>query len=344
MAAKNLAQRINAIMQAVSTAGIKKGGEHPTQHYKYVSAEDAFEPIQAAMIEHGVVCYPEIIGVELMQFKYWRDEKVGKNGIVPAAEVSDSDYMLSFRFTLVNADDPLDRQSCLWFQVADPINDKAMGGAGTYAMKYWLMKQFMVVTEDTPDADKTIGRRNEINLPVKKDWVDGTGGWFIAHKVECVKIKGDKLMWVFSAGNLKATTFSDENVGGFDLSTLQGGESKDISGLELRVEATVSGKYTNITRVFAYIDESQSSQQKPATAEPVKTGKTVLVVKPQGQGLIIADEPGRFRGKFTLSDKNGEVVEAIAMTRSAFDLASTTAEFWCYEVKTALATFWIIDL
>lgn len=134
--------------------------------YKFQSVQSVKGKIQTLLIEHQLVILTQIVG--------W--------------QVRDNRYIVDYEFDIVCAEsgDCITRK---WSSEAvlslinksgkETIDDKALGKAHSYGLKYFLLHLFMVSANDEPDADrtdsshtppatKTAGKAK----PVIKHWVD----------------------------------------------------------------------------------------------------------------------------------------------------------------------------
>lgn len=138
----NLYQRLLAITDEVGK--IDKTGKNQQQGYAFIEHARVVAEIRAAMVKHGVMIMPEIITRRIDRFDVVRGS--GKAGV-------DVHVNIKSRYTVINADDPMERFTCEWDGgEALDSSDKATNKAGTASHKYFLMKLFNISDQDDPDA------------------------------------------------------------------------------------------------------------------------------------------------------------------------------------------------
>jgi len=128
---KNVYSKIAKVILHDSTQKIAKD----TRGY---TADDVLAALRGAMGENNLVC-------------------------IPSMPTYDNDW-LNFTFKLVDADSG-DSIECPWSQrIPEPnkmmTRDKCVGAASTYAMKYFLMRTFMLTSSDDPKIDPPSGNGN----------------------------------------------------------------------------------------------------------------------------------------------------------------------------------------
>lgn len=161
MSAKNIYQRMNAVMAAVQS--IEKDKETKGAEafrYKYVSGERVLETIRPHLIEQGIVVIPSVIATKNESVLVKR-----KNG-----ESTELRTEMDVRLEFVNMDDPKDRVETIFLGVGIDPGDKGPGKALAYAHKYGLLKTFCIPTSEAEnDADNTIeGQRMRQSRPPAK--------------------------------------------------------------------------------------------------------------------------------------------------------------------------------
>lgn len=130
--AVGLAMKMVKIMQAVGN--VAKGGRNDFQKYDFVQSDDVLDAVRTEMVKNNVVLFPRMIGYE------------------QNAETKGYHVVVQFEFTLIDADSG-ETMSGTWFGEASDFGDKSFSKAGTSALKYWLLKTFMISANE-PDADK----------------------------------------------------------------------------------------------------------------------------------------------------------------------------------------------
>jgi hypothetical protein len=107
--------------------------------YSYVSSAQALASVREAMNATGVLIIPDVLSSGITE----RETKSGGR-----------QYMteLHMRYTLVNAEDPKDTISIIWYGQGVDDAEKGVGKALTYAEKYLILKLFNIPTDkDDPD-------------------------------------------------------------------------------------------------------------------------------------------------------------------------------------------------
>lgn len=145
----NLVQSVGLPMKMVKIMGavgnVAKGGTNSQQGYKFIQSDDVVDAIRAEMVKNNVAVFAKAIGYEMT-------EGTTKNGNVNYHAV------VQFEFMLVDADSG-ETMSCTWYGESIDTSDKSFSKAGTSAMKYWLLKTFMIAAGE-PDADSESPERS----------------------------------------------------------------------------------------------------------------------------------------------------------------------------------------
>lgn len=137
--------KIAKVMAAVSR--IPKNGRNDFHKYNYVTEADLVDTIRPLMADIGLVLIPS------------QGERIDDGEIVK----------IHHTFTFIDADDGSSVQYQVWGEGHDKL-DKGSYKAFTGAMKYALMKAFLVSTGDDPEQDTSAGRKAESSAePMKAD-------------------------------------------------------------------------------------------------------------------------------------------------------------------------------
>lgn len=125
----NIYQRLARVMAAVSY--VQKESKRVNNQYTFVSHDAVTAKIRPALIEHGIVSVPRVVG----------HTEDGNRTIV------------EMEVDFVNIDRPEDRVTvpCYGFGI-DP-QDKGPGKAMSYAVKYAYLKVLALETGDDPERD-----------------------------------------------------------------------------------------------------------------------------------------------------------------------------------------------
>ena len=136
----NLYQRIAGVMSEVST--IAKTGYNNFHHYYYATEEDVLETLRPLFTKWGLILMVTVDSVEV-------GRRLGEGG-----EVGDGDLRrVAVRFSIRSIDNPDEKGESVFWGEGQDKGDKGFYKAYTGAMKYWLLKTFMVSTGDDPELD-----------------------------------------------------------------------------------------------------------------------------------------------------------------------------------------------
>lgn len=137
-AVPSLVARLAAVEAAVSR--IPKTGFNERQNYHYVTESDVMDCIRSTLAAQGVIIRHDVAEMK----SEWRDTKSG--GAMQWVSVK-----LTFTAHADNGE-TLDL-GCMWGQGTDSA-EKAIYKAVTGAVKYKLLKQFLMSSGDDPEAEK----------------------------------------------------------------------------------------------------------------------------------------------------------------------------------------------
>lgn len=144
-----LAKKMSEIVDAVGY--ITKGDYNAALQYRFVSSNDVLSAVRHEMSIRNIFVTSEAVSYDLVYVKKYKTNKDG----VPV-EVADPQFIVRFRFVVIDADSG-ERFSCDWFGQSLGIDDKAINKCATAAMKYWILKMFMIPTTDEEDPDSSSG-------------------------------------------------------------------------------------------------------------------------------------------------------------------------------------------
>ncbi len=126
---RNLMQRLSGIMKDVKA--VNKEDKKVNNQYKFVSHDAVVRVLHDPLVKHGVMMIPDV--VELKQD--------GNRTIA----------MVHVKF--VNIDDPKDMIVTTYWGYGIDSQDKGVGKAISYAVKYCLLKTFCLETGDDVERD-----------------------------------------------------------------------------------------------------------------------------------------------------------------------------------------------
>lgn len=134
----SVASKVVQVMGAIGAVKSDKSNDY--QRFSYASAELILTTARKHMHDVGLVCIPAMTNITQ----------------------TDTTYLISYEFTLIDVDDPENPMVQHWSQSipieskstkGNYIDDKAIGKATTYAHKYFLKKLFLVSDKDDDDID-----------------------------------------------------------------------------------------------------------------------------------------------------------------------------------------------
>lgn len=149
---RSLGARMTAVMAGVYRLG--KSGYNKHHGYAFATDGDVSDLIRTLLAEHGIAFWIELAEIVSR-------EQHGKQ----------MRMVIRWTITLENADDPGDVRGVNWISEALDTQDKAINKAATAAVKYFLLKTFLVSTgeEQAPASDgDTDNERGEDVRPRKQ--------------------------------------------------------------------------------------------------------------------------------------------------------------------------------
>lgn len=159
MESKNIYQRINAVMKEVQYVQKDAAVTGAGQNYKAVTHDQVVSVARSALVESGIIIYPEQVSGE---FLIKRDMSV-------TPPVKMGLYSGSYKIHFVNIDNGEDRITVLVEAHANDNGDKAPGKALTYATKSAILK---VLNLETGENDESRSAEPTYYTEVQKDQFD----------------------------------------------------------------------------------------------------------------------------------------------------------------------------
>lgn len=138
----NIYQRINKVREAVGFVLKDKSVSTGGGAYKAVTHDQVTGVLRAAMIEHGIICVPNL------ETSVMNTPMINVDGTQAKQARYDATYVVDF----INVDAPEDRFSVRLEAHAMDNADKAPGKALSYAMKYAQLKVFMLETGENEEG------------------------------------------------------------------------------------------------------------------------------------------------------------------------------------------------
>lgn len=187
----NLLQKLHDIQEKVSGLGKDKDtkSQYNPNGFKYVTGDKVISAIKPLMNHHKIILKQEVIRMENQPITYVNSKGNNKTEVLTS---------MHFKFTWIDTESG-EREECLF--AANGMNefDKSAGAALTYSQRYFLLKFFLIATdEDDVDAivrDYMDGQPSTPAKPTPKvsitpDKVDGLVKWMKENKKGMVEVKG----------------------------------------------------------------------------------------------------------------------------------------------------------
>lgn len=134
----NLYQRIHAVMGDVKRLQKDKSVGSGNYAYKAMSEEKVVTEIRTAMLAHGLAIFP-------IEQEHIMEDKAREQGKIVSLST------VNVRYKLVNIDNPSEFEVVVSSGTGVDSQDKGVGKAMTYSMKYALLRTFMIPTGQDPD-------------------------------------------------------------------------------------------------------------------------------------------------------------------------------------------------
>jgi len=123
-------------------------------NYKYVKGSQVLGALREKLDELGLLLIPEIISTTYQEIKTPKAEKAEFEA-KPKAEKAENLVKIDMLFTWLNVHKPDEKVECRWSSMGQNEREKGIGSAMTYAERYFLLKFFMIATDELdPDAYK----------------------------------------------------------------------------------------------------------------------------------------------------------------------------------------------
>ena len=155
---KNLYQRMSAVMEDVKRLQKDKQVGSGNYSYRAMSEEKVATTLRTAMIKHGLVLFP------VNQVHTLVDHvRADRNGVATTVSLSTVDV----QYKLVNIDCPSEFEIIASSGTGVDPQDKGVGKAMTYSMKYALMRAFLIPTGEDPDDihNEDLARQQHAHQP-----------------------------------------------------------------------------------------------------------------------------------------------------------------------------------
>ena len=123
-----------------ATSYIEKDGKNPHFGYRFTTDSAVYNTIRQQLADNNLAVFASM--VDVMQTEIAKDG--GKKTWHTLAK---------FEFTIADGDSG-EKFTCSWQAEADDQQDKGVNKCATAALKYWLLKTFVIPTGDDPDANE----------------------------------------------------------------------------------------------------------------------------------------------------------------------------------------------
>lgn len=135
---KSLASKLAAIGKEIGS--VDKSGTNREQKYNFIPYSVVASRIRELLDKHHVIIIPSVNSIQQDEIT----SKYGNKGY---------HYVLEMSFTIVNGDDPEEREVAMWRGESSDFGDKGINKAETSGTKYFLMRLFNVSEFDAEDND-----------------------------------------------------------------------------------------------------------------------------------------------------------------------------------------------
>lgn len=149
---KQIAAKLVKVMADCSY--IQKSGTNDFHRYKYATAADVLEKVNASLVKHGVAVTAQAELIDL------REVPTAKGNIERLATVRTT-------LTLVDSDSG-ESMVCSGVGSGQDPGDKASMKACTASLKYAWMTTLTMATGDDPEADSSVDQRMAADVPKSK--------------------------------------------------------------------------------------------------------------------------------------------------------------------------------
>lgn len=119
---------------------VKKSGKNVQQRYDYIEYGVVAGKIRELFDEYQIIIIPNVDNIQ-------QDEITSKY------DTKGYHYILQMTFTLINGENPEDREIASWCGEASDFGDKGINKAETSGTKYFLMRLFNISEKGENEAD-----------------------------------------------------------------------------------------------------------------------------------------------------------------------------------------------
>ena len=148
---KNLYQRMLCVMDDIGH--IQKKGYNTFHKYKYVTEADIAEKLSSLMVSHRIYMATTVLEKSM--------QTLGNQNLVS----------VKIKVIFVNVDDTTDKMEAEFYGDGTDKGDKGVYKAITGAVKYALLKTFMISAGDDPEKDNSSESNAELSVSQKQSQV-----------------------------------------------------------------------------------------------------------------------------------------------------------------------------
>ena len=150
-------------------------------NYNYASGSQVIGNLRGKLDELGLLLKPEVIKITYAEVKIDGKTEVKIDG------KTENLVTIEILFTWINVDNPTEKIECHWFSMGQNTREKGIGSALTYAERYFLLKFFMIPTDEMdPDAYNEKYYSDEVkspNEPIRQPTQPPPNRWKIDSKI-----------------------------------------------------------------------------------------------------------------------------------------------------------------
>lgn len=196
-----LATKLARVLAEV--ARVPKNGRNDFHNYDYVTESDLVDHIRGKLAEQGVAIFPSVIDATTKEVE---DARKRKNYLTT----------VSLKITLIDGESG-DVMTTVWCGQGADASDKSYYKAYTGAMKYFLMKTFLIGTGDDPENDSVTQNNQPSSHTLGHEFIDmvyATGADEVACHRFLVKCAGGGRVTELPINKLQnmLNAFSDKTV------------------------------------------------------------------------------------------------------------------------------------
>ena len=157
---KNIAAKMVKIM--ADCAYVQKNGVNSFHGYKFATASDVLEKVNASLVKHNVC---SVVNAELIDMVDTTNQSGNKTEHLATVKTS---------LTLIDVDSG-ESITCVGLGSGADVGDKAIMKAQTASLKYAYLMSLAIATGDDPENDITTDLRNSTPAPINKPHINDDG-------------------------------------------------------------------------------------------------------------------------------------------------------------------------